>query len=75
MEKVFAFSEEYKNFLTNCKTEREVTDFTVKEIEAAGYRNIDVLIENGTALRAGDKVYANNMGKGIAMMGRMSRLK
>ena len=67
MEKVFAFSEEYKNFLTNCKTEREVTDFTVKEIEAAGYRNIDVLIENGTALRAGDKVYANNMGKGIAM--------
>ncbi|MCI2061157.1 MAG: aminopeptidase [Eubacteriaceae bacterium] len=67
MERVFAFSEEYKSFLTNCKTEREVTDFTVKEIEAAGYRNIDALIENGTELRAGDKVYANNMGKGIAM--------
>ncbi|MGI6203938.1 MAG: aminopeptidase [Anaerovoracaceae bacterium] len=64
---VFDFSEGYKDFLTKCKTEREAADFVAAEIEAAGYRNLDKLIEEKTPLRPGDRVYANNMGKGIAM--------
>ncbi len=39
----------------------------VQQAEKAGYRNIDEIIEQGTALKAGDKVYANNMGKGLAL--------
>ena len=64
---VFAFSEAYKTFISNCKTERECVTEMVQQAEKAGYRNIDEIIEQGTALKAGDKVYANNMGKGLAL--------
>ena len=32
-----------------------------------GYKNLDDVIKNGEALKAGDKVYANNMDKAIAL--------
>lgn len=67
MKKVFAFSDGYKDFLSACKTERECTEFVAEEIEKQGYKNIDELIVKNGKLKAGDKVYANNMGKGIAM--------
>ena len=67
MKKVFAFSDGYKDFLSACKTERECTEFVAEEIEKQGYKNIDELIAKNGKLKAGDKVYANNMGKGIAM--------
>ena len=42
--------------------------------KAAGFVNLDTVIANGNALKAGDKVYANNMGKGLALfvMGKKS---
>lgn len=64
---VFAFSEAYKNFISSCKTERECVIEMVQQAEKAGYRNIDAIIENGETLKAGDKVYANNKGKGLAL--------
>ena len=67
MKKVFAFSDGYKDFLSACKTERECTEFVAEEIEKQGYKNIDELIVKNGKLKAGDKVYANNMGKGIVM--------
>ena len=39
----------------------------VQQAEKAGYRNIDAIIESGETLKAGDKVYANNKGKGLAL--------
>lgn len=64
---VFAFSEAYKNFISSCKTERECVIEMMQQAEKAGYRNIDEIIEQGEALKAGDKVYANNKGKGLAL--------
>jgi len=65
--KVFGLSDRYKNFMSICKTEREcVTEF-IRLAEKKGFRNIDEIIKNGETLKAGDKVYANNMGKTLAM--------
>ena len=64
---VFAFSEAYKNFISSCKTERECVIEMMQQAEKAGYRNIDEIIEKGETLKAGDKVYANNKGKGLAL--------
>ena len=64
---VFAFSEAYKNFISSCKTERECVIEMMQQAEKAGYRNIDEIIEKGEALKAGDKVYPNNKGKGLAL--------
>lgn len=67
LEKVLNLSQEYIDFMSKCKTEREcVTEFIILA-EACGYKNIQTLIKNGTTLKPGDKVYANNKGKNLAM--------
>ena len=64
---VFDFAEEYRKFLSDCKTERECVTYFAKKAEKAGFVNLDTVLEKGTKLAAGDKVYANNMGKGLAL--------
>ena len=73
-EAVFRFAEDYRKFISECKTERECVDYIVNLAKAAGFVNLDTVIANGNALKAGDKVYANNMGKGLALfvMGKKS---
>ena len=66
-QEVFAFSEDYKRFISVCKTERECVAETIRMAEAKGYRNLDKLVASNTPLKPGDKVYANNMGKTIAL--------
>jgi len=58
---------EYRNFLDNSKTERECIDTIVNAIEKEGYRELEVLIENGEKLVKGDKVYSVWMNKSIVM--------
>ena len=67
IKKIFEFNEGYKKFMSDCKTERECVDETIRIAEANGYRNLDEVIAKGETLKAGDKVYANNMGKAIAL--------
>ena len=71
---VMAFAEDYRKFISECKTERECVTFTIEMAEKAGFVNLDTVIANGGTLKAGDKVYANNMGKGLALfvMGKKS---
>ena len=57
----------YRDFLSRCKTERESAEETVRQAEAAGYRNLAGILAAGEKLRAGDKVYAVNMGKAVAL--------
>ena len=73
-EAVFRFAEDYRKFISECKTERECVDYIVNLAKAAGFVNLDTVSANGNALKAGDKVYANNMGKGLALfvMGKKS---
>ena len=66
-EKVNQFSEEYRVFLSNCKTERECVTAFVKDAEAHGYRNLEDVIANGERLQAGDTVYVSVMGKTLAL--------
>lgn len=61
-----ALCEDYKEFLSECKTERECTAFAIKLLEKAGYDDIREVIKKGKKLKEGDKVYAVNMGKAIA---------
>ena len=64
---IFEFNEGYKKFMSLCKTERECVKETIRIVEENGYINLDDAIKNGKTLKAGDKVYANNMGKAIAL--------
>lgn len=61
------FADEYREFLDQGKTERECVDYIVNAIEEKGYRELQELIKEGTALKPGDKVYAVWMNKSVVM--------
>jgi Aspartyl aminopeptidase len=60
-------NKDYQNFLNGGKTERECVTISAKMAEKAGYRNLDEIIKNKITLKTGDKVYAINMKKAIAL--------
>lgn len=64
---VFHFNDDYKAFLSECKTERECTLSAVELAKKAGYMDLETCIQNNTSLKPGDKVYANNKDKNIAL--------
>ncbi len=64
---IFDFAENYRKFISTCKTERECVNVLYADAKAAGFLDMDELIEKGATLKAGDKVIANNMGKGLAL--------
>lgn len=64
---IFTFIEGYKAFISDCKTERECVTEVIRQAEERGYQDLNKLIKAGTPLKAGDKVYAQNMGKNIAL--------
>ncbi|MBR7150105.1 MAG: aminopeptidase, partial [Oscillospiraceae bacterium] len=57
------YCEDYKKFLNNGKTERLCVDYCIELAEARGFK----AYESGMSLKAGDKVYVNNRGKGIML--------
>ncbi|GKX66850.1 aminopeptidase [Inconstantimicrobium mannanitabidum] len=67
LEKVFSLSDRYKNFMSKCKTERECVLELVKQAEVKGFRNLETIISKGETLKKGDKVYANNKDKNLAL--------
>ncbi len=67
IQEVQALGERYKEFISLCKTERECVDEFVKRAEENGFRDLQSIIENNISLKPGDKVYANNKGKGLIM--------
>lgn len=66
-EKVMQFAEDYRKFISENKTERECAQAFYQEAKRMGFLNLDELIEKKQMPAAGDKIIANNMGKGIAM--------
>jgi len=60
---VMDFSEDYKKFLDNSKTERESVDSAIALAKKAGFKDLNDVKK----LKAGDKVYYNNRGKALAM--------
>ena len=78
MSKCDDFCAGYMDFLSEGKTERECVEIIIKEAQAAGYRDLDELIEQSCSadgkqnaqkpvLKKGDKVYRVNMNKAIVM--------
>ncbi len=67
LKKVMDFAEGYRKFISDCKTERESVDGIIAMAEADGFKDLDAVIKKGTKLKAGDRVYANNMGKTLAL--------
>ncbi len=64
---VFAFAEEYRSFLSSCKTERECVTQLKVQAEAAGFMDMEEVMAQGITLKPGDRVYADNMGKNLAL--------
>src|SRR5690554_446664 len=67
LKKVFELADKYIDFMSRCKTERECVEEFRNRAEKAGYKNLQDLIEANKKLKAGDKVYAELMGKTIAL--------
>jgi aspartyl aminopeptidase len=63
LERSLEFCEGYKEFL-NCKTEREVVDYTVPILESKGYTEY----VRGKKYAPGDKFYLNNRDKSLLMV-------
>lgn len=61
------FCREYMDFLSDCKSERECVSWIAQDARRHGYRDLDELIRSGEPLRAGDKVYRQNMGKSMVL--------
>lgn len=58
---IFAFAEDYKDFISRCKTERLCTKEAVKVLEANGFKELSSFKK----LKAGDKVYKTNKDKNV----------
>ncbi len=66
METVFSFGEAYKNFMDNGKTERECVTEIIAKAKAKGYISFEEALKKGK-LTAGEKIYAENKGKAVAL--------
>lgn len=66
-DKIAKLSNQYRMFLDNGKTERQCVSESIRLAKEAGYRDIAEYISAGKRLQPGDKVYAVNMGKAIAL--------
>lgn len=60
-------NDEYRKFLDKGKTERECVREIMKMAEKAGYKDLNKIISKNKKLKAGDKVYAVNMKKSVAL--------
>ena len=67
VKEIFSFSDKYKSFISTCKTEIECVKESIRLAESVGYRNLEDIIKNNETLKCGDKVYANNKDKNIAL--------
>lgn len=56
-----------KNAWTQAK-QRECVTLAIKMAEEAGYRDVKEVLAAGKPLVCGDKVYANYMGKALALL-------
>ena len=66
-QEVFDFGEGYKEFLSCCKTERECVTWLKARAEEAGFRDLNKVLNEGGKIVCGDKLYADNMGKALAL--------
>jgi aspartyl aminopeptidase len=64
---VFDFAEGYRKFISENKTERECASFFEQQAIKAGFTDLNEAIKSGKAIKAGDKFYAVNKCKEVAL--------
>ena len=64
MKEIFDYAEGYKHFIDEGKTEREACAYVENAAKVQGYKPFKF----GEKLKAGDKVYYNNLGKNIYLI-------
>lgn len=64
-EDIQAYGERYKNFLDQAKTEREATNYIVKEAEKRGFIPLGEAVKS--PIKKGDKIYLNNKNKSAVL--------
>lgn len=67
LKEVFGFCDDYKEFISVCKTERECVNDFVKRAETYGYKSLKEYIEKNKPLKEGDKVYFEYKEKALAL--------
>lgn len=60
-------NEKYKSCLDAGKTERECVELGIRMAEEAGYQSLEEILSSEKKLKAGDRVYAVNMDKMLAL--------
>ena len=68
VEELFAFSEGYKNFISQNKTERECCSTAIQMAEEAGYVSLGSCVKAGRKLQPGDKIYSEKGGKTLMLL-------
>lgn len=63
--KIDLFSENYKSFLSQAKTERECIKYFTSLLQQNGFKDLKGLIAKNKKLAAGDRVYITNMDKAL----------
>ena len=66
-QEVYDFAENYRIFLSENKTERECVRTFVAQAKEAGFISLGEAVAKGSTLKPGDKVYADHMGKSLAL--------
>lgn len=66
-QEVYDFAENYRVFLSENKTERECVRTFVAKAKEAGFISLEEAVAKGSTLKLGDKVYADHMGKSLAL--------
>ena len=61
-------SSDYKDFISDNKTERECAASAIALAEAAGYKNLDDLVAAGTKIGPGDRIYSSVRGKSVILV-------
>ena len=66
-EKLNSLNNDYIDFLSDCKTERECVKRAVQMAKEKGYKDLNEIIKNKESINIGDKVYYTYMDKSIVM--------
>ena len=68
VDELFAFSEGYKNFISDNKTERECCAAAIEMAKEAGYVSLGSCVKEGRRLKPGDKIYSEKGGKTLMLL-------
>lgn len=67
LQELQGITDRYKSCLDAGKTERECVELSIRMAQEAGYRDLKDVMAAGGSLKSGDKVYAVNMDKMLAL--------